>query len=187
MSDAMVNDAPARQSSLNRVAVSATAHCLAGCSIGEILGMVIGNAAGWNNWATVTLSVVLAFLCGYALTLRPLLRVGIALRTALGLALASDTLSITVMEVIDNALMLMIPGAMEAGVFEPLFWGSMVVSLVLAGLGAFPINRWLIARGRGHALVHQHSGHHPCQASSAQETEAQPRRDASMHVHHRMM
>lgn len=144
--------------SRSRVALSATIHCLSGCAIGEVLGMVIGTALGWSNWPTVALSVVLAFFFGYALTVLPLLRGGLAVGTALGLALASDTLSITVMEIVDNALMLVIPGAMNAGLAEPLFWGSLVLSLVLAGLAAFPVNRWLIGRGQGHALVHAH--HH---------------------------
>lgn len=150
----------AHPSSLNRLAVSATIHCLTGCSIGEVLGMVIGTALSWGNWETVALSVTLAFAFGYALTLLPLLRAGLAVSTALGLAFASDTLSITVMEIVDNAIMLVIPGAMDAGLAEPLFWGSMLLALVVAGVAAFPINRWLIARGRGHALVHQHHGHH---------------------------
>ena len=149
----------AHESSLNQLAVSATIHCLTGCSIGEVLGMVIGTALGWGNGETVVLSVALAFAFGYALTLLPLLRTGLAVSTALDLAFASDTLSITVMEIVDNALMLVIPGAMDAGLSEPLFWGSMLLALVLAGIAAFPINRWLIARGRGHALVHQHHGH----------------------------
>lgn len=145
--------------SLNRLAFSATLHCLTGCSIGEVLGMVIGTALGWGNWPTLALAVLLAFIFGYALTLLPLLRAGIATRTALGLALAADTLSITVMEIVDNAVMLLIPGAMDAALNEPLFWGSLAFALVLAGIAAFPANRFLIARGRGHALVHAHHGH----------------------------
>jgi hypothetical protein len=144
--------------SLNRVAFSATAHCLTGCAIGEILGMLIGTALDWSNWATVALAVVLAFVFGYSMTLLPLLRAGIVFGTALGLALASDTLSILVMEIVDNAVMLVIPGAMDAGLREPRFWGSLVLSLLLAGIAAFPVNRWLIARGRGHARVREH--HH---------------------------
>jgi hypothetical protein len=145
--------------SLSRTAVMATLHCLTGCSIGEVLGMVIGTALGWTNWPTVALAVTLAFLFGYGMTLWPLRRAGIAWGTALGLAFASDTLSMTTMEFVDNAIMLAIPGAMEAGLSDPLFWGSLVVSLVLAGAAAFPVNRWLIARGQGHALVHAHHGH----------------------------
>jgi hypothetical protein len=157
------------RSSLNRIAFSATAHCLTGCSIGEVLGMVIGTALGWGNWATVVLAVALAFVFGYALTLLPLLRAGIAIGTALGLAFASDTLSITIMEIVDNAVMLVIPGAMDAGLTEMLFWGSLIFSLVLAGVAAFPANRWLIARGQGHALVHKHHGHHSSDSGVAEK------------------
>lgn len=170
--------------SLNRTAFSATVHCLTGCAIGEVLGMIIGTAWGWGNWATVALSIGLAFVFGYSLTLLPLLRASIAFRSALGLAFASDTLSITVMEIIDNALMLVIPGAMDAGLSTPLFWGSMALSLVLAGAAAFPLNRWLIARGRGHAVVHQHHRHHaPAAASPAQENPME-HHTAHHHAHH---
>lgn len=155
MNDATRN---ADRGSLNKLAFSATVHCLTGCSIGEVLGMVIGSALSWGNWPTVALSVVLAFLFGYAFTLVPLLRTSMAIGTALGLAFASDTISITIMEIVDNAIMLVIPGAMEAGLGSPLFWGSLVFALILAGIAAFPANRWLIARGRGHALVHH--AHH---------------------------
>jgi len=145
----------ARQPSLNRTAWSATLHCLTGCAIGEILGMVIGTALGWGNGATIALAVVLAFFFGYLLTLRPLLaRMG--LRQAAKLALAADTASITVMEIVDNAIMLVIPGAMAAGLASPLFWGSLAFSLAVAAVAAFPVNRWLISRGRGHAVVHAH-------------------------------
>jgi hypothetical protein len=140
--------------SLNTLAFSATVHCLTGCAIGEVLGMVIGTALHWGNLATIALSVVLAFLFGYAFTLVPLLRAGLALGPALGLAFASDTLSITVMEIVDNAIMLLIPGAMDAGLSDPFFWGSLALALLVAGAAAFPVNRWLIMRGRGHALVH---------------------------------
>lgn len=167
--------------SLNRLAVSATIHCLTGCSIGEILGMVIGTGLGWGNWQTVALSVALAFAFGYALTLLPLFRAGIATGAALRLAFAADTLSITVMEIVDNAIMLVIPGAMDAGLAEPLFWGSLLFALIVAGVAAFPINRWLIARGRGHALVHQH--HHSSQALSEGEN-TNPHIPASSHAHH---
>jgi len=149
----------AERPSLNRLAFSATTHCLTGCSIGEVLGMVIGTALGWGNWPTVALSVVLAFVFGYLMTLLPLLQTGMELRAALTLALASDTLSITVMEIVDSVVMVVIPGAMDAGLTDPLFWVSLTVSLVLAGIAAFPANRWLIAKGRGHALVHAHHGH----------------------------
>jgi hypothetical protein len=143
---------------LNRLALSATVHCLTGCGIGEVLGLVIATALGWGDLASIVLAVVLAFFFGYALTLRPLLKSGIALGAALGLAFAADTLSITVMEIVDNAIILLIPGAMEAGLADPLFWGSLAVALALAFVAAFPVNRWLIARGRGHAVVHRHHG-----------------------------
>ena len=146
--------------SLNRVAFSATVHCLTGCAIGEVLGMVIGTALGWGNAATIVLAVVLAFFFGYALTMLPLLRAGMAFATAVRLALASDTASIAIMEIVDNAIMLVIPGAMDAGLDSLLFWGSLAFSLVVAGVAAFPVNRFLIARGRGHAVVHRHHSHH---------------------------
>jgi hypothetical protein len=142
--------------SLNGIAARATLHCLSGCAIGEVLGMVLGTAFGWSNPATIAVSVLLAFAFGYALTMFPLLRAGMALKTVLGLALASDTASITIMEIVDNAIMLIIPGAMDTHLGDPLFWGSLAFSLVIAGLAAFPVNRWLIARGRGHACVHHH-------------------------------
>lgn len=145
--------------SLNRIAFSATVHCLTGCAIGEVLGMVIGTALGWGNAATIVLAVILAFFFGYALTMLPLLRSGMALGTAIRLALASDTASIAIMEIVDNAIMLVIPGAMDAGLTTLLFWGSLALSLVIAGFAAFPVNRFLIARGRGHAVVHKHHGH----------------------------
>ncbi len=152
-------------SSLNRLAFSATAHCLTGCAIGEVLGMVIGTALGWSNFATIVLAVVLAFFFGYSLTLVPVLRSGVALATALPLAFASDTLSITVMEIVDNVIMLVIPGAMEAGLGSFLFWGSLAFALAVAFVAAFPVNRYLLARGKGHAVVHEyhhggHEGHH---------------------------
>ena len=148
-------------SSLNRTAFSATAHCLTGCAIGEVLGMVIGTALGWSNFATIVLAVVLAFFFGYSLTMLPLLRSGIALASALPLAFASDTLSIAVMEIVDNAVMLIVPGAMEVGLGSLLFWGSLAFALAVAFVVAFPVNRYLIARGRGHAVVHEyhHGGH----------------------------
>jgi len=121
--------------------------------------MIIGTALGWGDWATIGLAVPLAFLFGYSLTMLPLLRGGIVLGTAIGLALAADTFSITVMEIVDNAIMLLVPGAMEAGLENVLFWGSLAVALAVAWVAAFPVNRWLIARGRGHAVVHAHHGH----------------------------
>jgi hypothetical protein len=150
----------AQGSSLNRLAWSATLHCLTGCAIGEVLGMVIGTALGWGNGPTIALAVALAFSFGYAFTALPLLRTGLPLGKVAGLALASDTASITVMEIVDNALMLVIPGAMEATLDSLLFWASLAVSLAIAAVAAFPVNRWLIARGRGHAVVHHHHGHH---------------------------
>lgn len=151
-------DMPA--ASLNRVAFGATTHCLTGCAIGEVLGMVIGTALAWSNAATVALSVVLAFLFGYALTMIPLIRNGLAIRAVIALAFASDTVSIAIMEFVDNAIMLIIPGAMDAGLASPLFWGSLAFSLVVAGAVAFPVNRWMIARGYGHAVVQRYHGHH---------------------------
>jgi hypothetical protein len=142
------------QGSLNRIALSATLHCLTGCAIGEVLGMVVGTALGLSNWATVGLSVVLAFLFGYSLTMVPLVRGGVAVGAAIPVALASDTVSIAIMEIVDNAIILLIPGAIDAGLADVLFWGSLAFSLLAAGVAAYPVNRWLIARGRGHAVVH---------------------------------
>ena len=149
----------ARQPSLNRTAWSATLHCLAGCAIGEVLGVVIGTALGWGNGATIALAVALAFLFGFALTLLPLVK-ATGFNTAAKLALASDTASITVMEVVDNAIMLVIPGAMDAGLHTLLFWGSLAFALAVAAIAAFPINLWLIACGKGHAVVHAYHDHH---------------------------
>jgi hypothetical protein len=153
------HELPAEGSALSALAFSATLHCLTGCAIGEVLGMVIGTALGFSDWGTVALAVVLAFFFGYTLTSLPLLRAGLALGAVIPIALASDTLSIAVMEIVDNALILLIPGAIDAGVGDVLFWGSLSVALVIAGLFAYPVNRWLIARGKGHAVVHR-SGHH---------------------------
>jgi len=143
-------------SSLNALAWSATLHCLTGCAIGEVLGMVIGTALGWGNLETIALAVALAFVFGYALTMRPLLASGMEFRGAARLALAADTASITVMEIVDNLIMLVIPGAMDAGLDSVLFWGSLAFALAVAAVAAFPVNRWLIARGKGHAVVHAH-------------------------------
>ena len=151
--------APHAATSLNRTAWSATLHCLPGCAIGEVLGMVIGTALGWSNGATIALAVVLAFFFGYLLTLRPLLA-RMSFGSAAKLALAADTASITVMEIVDNAIMLVIPGAMSAGLTSPLFWGSLAFALAVAAVAAFPVNRWLISRGQGHAVVHAHHSHH---------------------------
>jgi len=142
---------------LNRLAARATTHCLTGCGIGEVLGLALGTALGWTTLATVVAAVLLAFVFGYGLTLVPLVRSGVALKAALGLALVADTLSITVMEVVDNAIVLVIPGAMDAGLDTFLFWGSLALALGVAWAIAFPVNRWLISRGRGHAVIH---GHH---------------------------
>jgi hypothetical protein len=147
-------------SSLNRTAFSATLHCLTGCAIGEVLGIVIGTALGWSNVATIVLAIVLAFVFGYGMTILPLLRTGMALGAVLPLAFASDTLSITVMEIVDNLIIVVIPGAMDAGLGSLLFWGSLAFALAVAFVAAFPVNRYLISRGRGHAVVHKHHGHH---------------------------
>ena len=139
---------------LTRLAVSATLHCLTGCAIGEVLGMVIGTALGWGDWSTVTLAVTLAFFCGYLLTVAPLLRAGVPFRQAVKVVLAADTLSISVMEIVDNAVMLKVPGAMDAGLGSWLFWGTLAFALVVAFVVTVPVNRWMIGRGRGHAVVH---------------------------------
>jgi hypothetical protein len=144
---------------LTRLAVSATAHCLTGCAIGEVLGLAIGTALGWGDVATIALAVALAFLFGYGLTSLPLLRSGLALSAVVPLALASDTISIAIMEVVDNAIMLLIPGAMDAGLGDVRFWSSLAAALAIAFAAALPVNRWLIARGRGHAVIHAHLGH----------------------------
>ena len=146
------------------MALSATLHCLTGCAIGEVTGMVVGTALGFSDWGTIALAVALAFLFGYTLTSVPLLRAGLALGAVVPIALASDTISIGIMEVVDNAIMLAIPGAMEAGLTNMLFWGSLSVALVIAGAFAFPANHWLIARGKGHVAVHEtgiHGGPDP--------------------------
>ncbi|HEU4393090.1 MAG TPA: DUF4396 domain-containing protein [Solirubrobacterales bacterium] len=146
---------PTEGSALTLVAISATLHCLTGCAIGEIAGMAIGTALGLSNLATVALAIALAFAFGYGLTSLPLLRAGLALSAVVPIALASDTLSIATMEIVDNLIVLTIPGAMEAGLGSVLFWGSLAFSLVVAGAIAVPVNRWLIARGKGHAVVHE--------------------------------
>jgi protein-S-isoprenylcysteine O-methyltransferase Ste14 len=155
---------PTEGRALDLVAFSATLHCLTGCAIGEITGMVIGTAIGLSNWGTVGLAVVLAFLFGYTLTSWPLLRAGFTVAAVVPIALATDTISIAIMEVVDNAIMLVIPGAMEAGLTNELFWASLSVALVIAGAAAFPANRRLIARGKGHAVLHEtgiHGGPSP--------------------------
>jgi hypothetical protein len=143
---------------LTAMAVSATLHCLTGCAIGEIAGLVLGAAAGLGNGATVLLSVVLAFLFGYSLSTLPVLKGGLSLGAALGVVLAADTLSILTMEVVDNLVVLLVPGAMAAGLPDPVFWVSLLLSLVAAFLAAFPVNRHLLRRGKGHALTHAHHG-----------------------------
>jgi len=145
--------------SLNSLAFSATVHCLTGCAIGEVAGMAIGTALGFSNLATIVLAIVLAFFFGYGLTSLPLLRSGMPIASVVPIAFASDTLSITTMEIVDNLIILTIPGAMEAGLGDALFWGSLVVALLIAGAVALPVNRWLIARGKGHAVVHQTGVH----------------------------
>jgi hypothetical protein len=146
---------PTSGRALNGIALSATLHCLTGCALGEIAGMIIGTAAGLSNWATVVLAVILAFMFGYALTSLPLLRAGLALAAVIPIALASDTLSIAVMEIVDNAIVVLVPGAMDAGLGSVLFWGSLAFALAVAGTFAFPVNRWLLARGKGHTAVHE--------------------------------
>ncbi len=146
---------PASGRALDAVAFSATLHCLTGCAIGEIVGMVVGTALGFSDLGTIALAVALAFLFGYTLTSVPLLRAGMAIGAVVPIALSVDTISIALMEIVDNAIMLAVPGAMESGVGDVLFWGALSVALVIAGVVAFPVNRWLIRRGRGHAVLHE--------------------------------
>ncbi len=152
------SEAFAAGTSLNRLAFTATAHCLSGCATGEVLGLVIGIALGWTTGPTIVLAVALAFLFGYAFTIIPLFRAGLAFGAVLKLAFAADTLSILIMEIVDNGMMLIIPGAMDAGLTSWVFWAALAVALLVAGAVAFPVNRWLISRGKGHAVVHKH--HH---------------------------
>jgi hypothetical protein len=145
---------------LNRAALSATTHCLTGCAIGEILGMVIATAAGWGNLASILIAIVLAFFFGYLLTLWPVLRAGLSLRQATGVALAADTVSIAIMEAVDNGFILLVPGAINAGLGDAKFWWSIIIGLAIAFAPAWAVNRWLIARGKGHAVAHAyHAGH----------------------------
>jgi uncharacterized protein DUF4396 len=153
------HELPTSGRALDAMALSATLHCLTGCAIGEVAGMILGTALGWSDWGTVAAAVALAFLFGYTLTSIPLLRGGLALAAVVPIALASDTISIGVMEIVDNAIILTIPGAMEAGLGDVLFWGSLAFALVVAGAVALPVNRWLLKRGKGHAAVH-HTGIH---------------------------
>ncbi|UVS80375.1 DUF4396 domain-containing protein [Actinokineospora sp. UTMC 2448] len=141
-----------------RVAASATLHCLTGCAIGEVLGMVIGTALGWGTIATIALAVGLAFLFGYALTMWGVLKAGVRFKQAVKIALAADTVSITVMEIIDNGVMVVVPGAMDAGLASALFWGALAFAFLVAFLVTWPVNKWLIGRGTGHAVVHAY--HH---------------------------
>jgi hypothetical protein len=145
-------------SELTRSAVSATLHCLTGCAIGEVLGLVLATWWGWTNGPSIALAIVLAFAFGYSLTITPVLRSGLSLRQAVGVALAADTVSILTMEIMDNAFVLAVPGAMAAGLTDVLFWASLAGSLVVAFFVTVPVNRALIARGKGHAVVHQY--HH---------------------------
>jgi hypothetical protein len=145
---------PPMRESLTRTAISATLHCLTGCAIGEVLGLVLATWWGWANGPSIALSVVLAFFFGYSLTIAPVMRSGVTLRKAIAIALAADTLSIVTMEVVDSVVVLTVPGAMDAGLTDPLFWGSLAFALAVAFVATVPVNRALIARGRGHAVVH---------------------------------
>jgi hypothetical protein len=148
-----------QRAALWQSAIQATLHCLTGCAIGEVLGMVLATALGWGNAASIALSIALAFLFGYALTIQPVLRAGVRFRRAAGIAFASDTVSIATMEIVDNAFILIVPGAIAAGLADGLFWWSLAVSLAIAFLLTVPVNRWLISRGRGHAVVHELHAH----------------------------
>ena len=165
---------PPTGTALTRLAVSATLHCLTGCAIGEVLGMVIGTALGWSDVQTIVLAVALAFVFGYSFTIGPVMRSGLPLPAAIPVALAADTLSITVMEIVDNAVMLLVPGAMEAHLDSPLFWGSLAFALAVAFVVTVPVNRWLISRGKGHAVVHAYHGR-------GHEASDQPTTEEHMH------
>jgi hypothetical protein len=154
-----MNEQMASRKELNRLALSATIHCLTGCAIGEVLGMVLATWWGWGDFASILLSIILAFFFGYGLTSLPLLRSGMSLRQVAPLAFASDTASITTMEIVDNLFILIVPGAISAGLGDPLFWWSLGVGLLIAGAVAFPVNRWLLVRGRGHAVMHAYHSH----------------------------
>ena len=164
MHEQHANETHAHDMDVDRMAVSATLHCLTGCAIGEVAGVAIGTALGLANAPTIALGIVLAFVFGYSLTSWPLLRAGLALAVVAPIAFASDTLSIATMEVVDNAIVLVIPGAMDAGLGDILFWGSLSFALFVAGFAAYPVNRWLLRRGKGHAAVHEtgiHGGPDP--------------------------
>ena len=165
--------------STNALAVSATLHCLTGCAIGEIAGLMIGTALGLAALPTIALAVGLAFLFGYALSTLPLLKAGLAVGTAMSVVLAADTLSITTMEIVDNLVMLVIPGAMDAGLVNPVFWLSMALALTAAFFAALPVNRYLLARGKGHALAHQY--HHANHTDHAEHVDGVEQRE---HAHH---
>ncbi|WP_054048296.1 DUF4396 domain-containing protein [Alloactinosynnema sp. L-07] len=143
-----------------RTAAQATLHCLTGCAIGEVLGMVLGTALGWSDVATIAAAVVLAFIFGYALTMRGVLKAGVGFRQAVKVALAADTVSILVMEIVDNGVMVAVPGAMDAGLASWVFWGALAVAFAVAFVVTLPINRWMIGRGLGHAVVHAYHHHH---------------------------
>jgi Domain of unknown function (DUF4396) len=151
--------AHAESRNLTRAAIGATLHCLTGCAIGEVLGMVVATALGWGNTLSIAVAIVLAFFFGYSLTISPVLRAGVPLRRALPIAFASDTFSIATMEIVDNAFILLVPGALAAGLSDALFWWSLGASLAIAFVVTVPVNRWLIGRGRGHAVVHAYHGH----------------------------
>jgi hypothetical protein len=155
-SHASAHGAPASGRALTRLAVVATLHCLTGCAIGEVLGLVIATALGWSTLPSIALAIGLAFVFGYAFTLVPVMRAGLSFTAAAGVALAADTLSITTMEIVDNAVLLAVPGAMEAGLASGMFWGSLAFALVVAFVVTVPVNRALIARGKGHAVVHRY-------------------------------
>ena len=166
-----------QQGSINRLAFSATVHCLTGCAIGEVLGMVIGTALRWGNGPTIAVSVALAFVFGYAFTLVPLRSGGLTLGAAARLAFAADTLSITIMEIVDNSIMLVVPGAMDGGLGEPRFWVTLLAALLVAGVAAYPVNRWLILRGQGHAVVHKLHEHRAPRPTTAADAKGE-------HPHH---
>jgi hypothetical protein len=158
------HEMPTSGRALTQMSISATLHCLTGCALGEIVGMALSTALGLGNFASIVISIALAFAFGYTLTSLPLLRAGMALATVAPIALASDTLSITTMEIVDNAVVLAVPGALTANLGDLLFWGSLAFALVIAGVFAVPVNRSLIARGKGHAVIHEtgiHGGPSP--------------------------
>ncbi len=168
---------------LTKTAVQATLHCLTGCAIGEVLGMVIGTALGWHGFATIALAIFLAFVFGYALSMLPLVRSGLPFAKAVKIAIAADTISILTMEITDNAFMLAVPGAMEAGLNSWLFWGALALSLVVAFIVTVPVNRWLIARGKGHAIAHQYHSHHNHEEMEHSEHKHHDHSDNQHHSH----